>query len=73
MRVILILAFAVGAAVLPAPSDLGCIFALAAWHLVALWAHKNALRRVAQGVQARLDSELMEAIDAARRAPASTD
>jgi hypothetical protein len=73
MRALLIIALAIGAAAAPWPFDLACIVAMALWHVFDIWTHKNALRRVAEGVQERLDSELMEAIDAARRAPASTD
>jgi len=72
MRVLLIIALAIGAATLPTPLDVACIVALAGWHLWDMWTRQNALARVAQGVQERLDAELQAAIDAAR-APVSTD
>jgi hypothetical protein len=73
MRIVLIIVLAVCAAMLPTPFDVACIVVMALWHLWDMWTRQNALRRVAQGVQDKLNQELDELISEARSAPASTD
>ena len=65
MDIALIIALAVGAAVLPPPLSLVCIVVLTAWHVIDRWTRRNALKRVAQGVADKLDKELTEVIASA--------
>jgi len=67
MRVLLIIALSVCAAMLPTPFHVVCIVVMALWHLWDMWTRKEALRRVAQGVQDKLNQELDELISEARR------
>lgn len=62
-----VVGLAVGALAFAPPLDLASSVVLGALTLYSIWTRKNALERTAQGVSDRLDQELGEAIEEARR------
>lgn len=67
-----VLGLAVGAATLSYPLDLAFLAALVLLALYIVWTRKNALRRTAEGVQQRLNEELGEVIEEAKRRASKT-
>lgn len=68
---VMIVGLAVGAVLLAAPLDLLSLAALTLLALLVLWTRQRALERTAQSVASRLDRELGDLIEEAKRLSSS--